>query len=220
MLLLLAPSFASTAAAQVDQASGPLSETAAATGAQGDIELEDLLVEGRRATRDRREILSWLSRLAGQFTYDGHVESAGDSSAEERGEPRGAAKCVALGPASAIKCNMEVSWTRALDSKSTRLGGLLNLDAAVLLLGIDSRDSSIRYLLVNSMGVAESGRGHLFGETFLSKAPCAAMMGNCFRTLSITAPQDPIFFEIDIDLEIDGQRVERIVLVQNRIPGT
>lgn len=52
---------------------------------QADIELDEVLVLGRRPANTAERLTAWLSRLVGDFRYEGYVVRRSGAAAQRRG---------------------------------------------------------------------------------------------------------------------------------------
>lgn len=178
-----------------------------------DQELAEVLVEGRRTkpVRDPQIIIDWMRRLVGQFRYVGYVELRDRNGAPLGQQPvSGKGDCVAFGLAPGVQCTIKVGWpeTRGDDGEEI-LGGVSNLEPAMVLYGLDPDELAVHYLLVDNRGVADGGLGYLLGNTMTTKDPCADIPGDCTRTTRITAPPDGKLVEMTMDVEKEGQLAVR-----------
>lgn len=174
----------------------------------GEDELDEVLVNGRKAARKPSVILSWMRRLLGTFAYEGIVDLHGKGEPEDFLAARGSGDCVGFGPAPALQCQLNVSWPeRKGPNGETIPGGTPNLSPAMLLFGFEPDELGVRYMLVDSNGFAEPALGLIVGDTLISKAPCVNIPGACRKTTQITAQPDGKRVEIRIDVEVDYRRV-------------
>jgi hypothetical protein len=117
-----------------------------------------------------------------------------------------------------VQCEIKVTWPESKGPDGEEIfGGISNLSPAMMLFGFEPDDLGIRYMLVDSQGVAEGGLGLLTGDTFMAKEPCVGTPGNCQRIMRIYARPDGKVVQMQIDFEKDDQRVVSFTFVMNRI---
>lgn len=187
-----------------------------------DEELDEALIEGRnKPVRDAQKVIDWLARLVGQFTFEGQVDLQGKSNPEDRRDVQGSGVCIGFGPAPAVHCELKVRWPEARGAAGEEIpGGTSNLDPAMLLFGFEPDRIGIRYMLVDSKGIAEGAMGLLItGDTLESRAPCVNIPAPCQRTTRITARPDLQTIRMQIDIERDGVKALGYSFVMQRLPG-
>ncbi len=167
-----------------------------------------------QAEADRRRLQEWISKLAGQFSLEGSLESAGDSGSSERLSIRGQADCRgiraanrAFALASGVECFMDI--IREPQHTPTAQ------HSATLLYAIDRTVPGIRHMQVDDEGVAEGGTARLDSDTLFSESPCARIPGKCLRKVRIIEP-DRQSLKLEVDIEVDGKRVSRQQLTLHR----
>ncbi len=209
-LLCCCPAFgASPAQSQADKPGQPRDE-----------QLDEVLIEGMKPTRDAQEVINWLARLVGDFTYEGHVDLHGKGNPDDQRPVQGTAKCIGFGPAPAVQCEMNVRWpeTRGPGGEAI-LAGVSTLDPAMLLFGFEPDRIGIRYMLVDSKGIADGALGLVAGNTLASRAPCVGI-ANCQRVTRITADPDLKAIGMQIDFEVGFSKAAAFVFVMKRVPGS
>jgi hypothetical protein len=183
-------------------------------------ELDEVLVDGRRPSRKASEIISWMRRLVGQFTYEGHVDLTGQGNSDDQRPVQGYGDCVPFGQAPAVQCEISVSWPEVRTDKDEQVpGGLHTLNPAIMLYGLDPYEPGIRFMLVDSRGIAEPALGLLIGDTLVSREPCASEFGNCQRVTRITAELDAKVVEMHIDIYFDYRRMFAYRFLLRRVPA-
>lgn len=211
MLLLAQPAAAA-------QSPAPPAQSQPQTGT--DQELDEVLVEGRRAVRKPQAILDWMARLVGQFTVDGKVDLHGNS---EKGllDLQGRSTCVGLGPGPAVQCELGIRWPEARGSGGEKIaGGISNLDPALMVFGFEPNRIGIRHMLVGNDGIADGAMGYLLsGDTLLTRARCGGIAGSCERTVSVTAEPDAQTVRVRIEVQIDLRKAVTIAFVMHRVTG-
>jgi hypothetical protein len=197
--------------------------------AQEYLELDEVLVQGRRPVNNVQTMTSWLSRLVGEFRYEGHVERhLRDGATVERAEVQGVSTCQNIGAPGLVQCLMNVSWpeTRGPDDQDVP-GGASCMTPAVALYGIQYEPippgqtpdpQFINHMQVDSRGLAETGMGQLFDDTLIYKTRCADLPGNCQRVVQIEAPPDRKFVRMSVDIERDSKLAVRYFFQWNRVP--
>jgi hypothetical protein len=177
-----------------------------ATKQPPDDELEEILVEGRKPTKDKRQLIAWIDRLGGQFSYEGYVERYDADGVAARAEVHGGSRCSRFDKAMAVQCLVNANWP-GIPAAPT--GGSMELASsltpAVVVYGVSMAKTSIGYLQVDNNGVATSGKGWLVDDTLISKAPCADFP-DCQRVLRLQAPApDARVIHLRVDLEQKGR---------------
>jgi hypothetical protein len=151
--------------------------------------------EMREARRQQLavEMPAWMSRMVGRFRYSGVVQfyqtttpgaqvqdfpdrdkTFADGTCDEEcftsiptlRDAKGLADCIAIGAGAGVHCVIHVVWTE--EWKPTGMpvdGGVTFLGPASTLYGYDPIASRIRYLILNTRGIAESEAGILNGNT-------------------------------------------------------
>jgi hypothetical protein len=171
-------------------------------------ELDEVVVSGAKPSSDPAEIIAWMRRLVGQYTYEGHVDLRGQGNSEDQRPVRGQGICVGFGPVPAVQCEIKVVWPEVIgeDGEET-LGGVSTLNPAIMLFGFDPDELGVRYMTVDNNGVAEPALGQLFGDTLTSKEICASIPGNCQRVSRITAKPDLKVIDMQVDIQRDYNNV-------------
>lgn len=183
-------------------------------------ELDEVLVRGQKAERSRQKVTEWMSRLVGQFTFEGHVDPRGTGSAEDLLAVEGSGTCVGLGLAPAVQCEIRVRWPAPPVEAGRELPGMVStLDPAMMLFGFEDRTFGIVHMLVDSKGMAEPASGLLYGDTLISKEPCVAISGNCQRIVRITASPDLKAVSMNVEIEIDAAKALTWSFTMRRVPG-
>lgn len=163
--------------------------------------LDEIVVSGRRPSRNPSEILSWLRRLLGEFVIQGRVDPWGKSNPEDLLPVRGAGNCVPFGVAPAVHCDLQISWpdTVGPDGEAI-LGGVSTLVPAVMVLGFEADYLAVRYQLVDNTGLAEGGMDYLRDEALVTTTPCVGIAGKCERVMRIFASPDGALVRIQIEI--------------------
>lgn len=212
LLLLVA---ASTLSMTV-QAAAP-----ASPGARADEEIEELsevTVSGEKPTRKVADLIPWLRRLLGQYVYEGYVDLGGKGEQEDRRPVKGSGYCIGFGVAPGVQCEIHVSWpeVRGPDGEEV-MGGVSTFTPAMILYGLEPDEIGIRYLQVDSKGLAEGGTGLVTGDTAAFRTPCADIPMGCQRVVRITAQSESQVVDMQIDTELDYQLATRYRFHMTRI---
>jgi hypothetical protein len=181
-------------------------------------ELDEVLIDGQKPSRKPSEIITWMRRLVGQFTYEGHVDING------RGEPNnllpitGRRECIGFGPAPAVQCEVHVTWPERKGQNGEEiLGAVSALNPAMILYGFEPDELGIRFMIVDSNGIADPGLGLLVGDTLVSRARCVNITGTCQKITRITAEPDGKRIEMNVDVEGDYKRAMSYRFVLTRV---
>jgi hypothetical protein len=193
-----------------------------ASGVASEQELDEILVEGRKPLRKPQKVIDWMARLVGRFVVDGNVRLLGDGAPSDPLEVQGRANCTGFGPAPAVHCELKIRWPETRGSSGEALlGGVSALDPANILYGFEPDRIGIRYMLVDSKGIAEGALGYLLDEeTLVSRAKCVNVPGNCERIARIIASPDLKQVEMRIDLEVELKHTASFSFVMHRVPGS
>ncbi len=192
----------------------------AATGPddERDDELDEIVVTGTRRNRKPQALIEWLRRLVGRFAYEGYVELQTDDARPVRQPVTGYADCVGFGPAPGVQCDMRITWPELRGPNGEELvGGVSSLAPAMTLFGLEVNYLAIRYLQLDSRGLANGGWGYLQGDTVTTREPCVDIPGNCRRITHISARADGKLIQTQVDIEVDGKRLVRFMFVQRRV---
>lgn len=181
-------------------------------------ELDEILVRGARVKPDRDPvaILAWLRRFVGEFSYSGYVDVRAEGIPRQRNGITGSASCVAFGEAPGVHCTLNVAWKEVRGPNDEEVpGGVSTLSPAMIQYGLDPDRLGVRFMQVDSRGIAERGNGYLFSNTLTTTTPCVGMP-DCQRITKINAHPDGNFIETQIDIEKSGRLVARYFLVMTR----
>jgi len=192
-------------------------------------------IEARRVNMVDK-LTVWLPRLVGRYRYEGVVQFfqtlkpgalalkeplpktyAGGTCDEtcESDIPnlmpaKGKGDCVAIGAGPGVNCVTHVVWNEEWMAMGGAVeGGVSFLGPATILYGYDANDAAIRYLMLNTNGIAESETGVLKGETVgwrYSTFCESATMARCRQVTRIRIPPGdrPPQLMIDIEKEDHG----------------
>lgn len=173
-------------------------------------ELSEVVVSGEQPTRKAEDLIPWLRRLLGRYTYQGYVDLQGRGKAKDRLNVTGLGTCVGFGAAPGVQCEINVRWPQVRGEDNQPLkGSVSSLDPAMILYGLEPDDIGIRYLQVDSRGLAEGAVGLVTGDTATFRTPCVDAPAGCERITRITAIQDSKIIDMQVDTEVDYQLVLR-----------
>lgn len=168
------------------------------------VELDEVFVEGRRPVTDTRQLIAWIDRLVGQFSYEGSVERHNVDGSIDRAVVDGGSQCVRLGKSVAVQCQLNVIWGGVPGSTGqVPPGGASPLAPAVVVYGLSHSQKYFGHLQVDSYGIATGGRGWLVDDTLISREPCADFP-DCQRVVRLEAPPDAKVIRMRVDLERKG----------------
>lgn len=176
-------------------------------GTQEDIEvLDDVVVSGEKPTRKVAELIPWLRRLLGQYTFDGFVDLGGKGDPDDRRNVRGIGTCIGFGVAPGVQCEIDVRWPETRGPNGEEIpGGVSALAPAMILYGLEPDEIGIRYLQVDNRGLAEGATGLVTGDTAAFRAPCVDQPADCQRVVRITAKPESTIIDMQIDTELNLQ---------------
>jgi len=200
MALLLVPCAGIVVGAQTPSAA-PEAET------QDDIQvLDDVVVSGEKPTRKVAELIPWLRRLPGQYTFDGFVDLGGKGDPDDRRNVRGIGTCIGFGLAPGVQCEIHVRWPESRGPNGEEIpGGVSALAPAMILYGLEPDEIGIRYLQVDNRGLAEGATGLVTGDTAAFRTPCVDQPTDCQRVVRITAKPESKIVDMQIDTELNLQ---------------
>lgn len=166
---------------------------------------------------------------------------------------RGLGDCVAVGDGDGVQCVLNVTWQElreeVVPSQTERggvfnlPGGVSNLAPAMALFGLDPRMAEVRYLLVDSAGLAEGESGGVIGDQATFKTPCAnaaAILNGlrpppiptsgqlppppppttCDKTIRLEALPNGRIVYLTIAIELDGETKTTYVFSMRRMPAS
>lgn len=207
--VLLLPAVAAQAAAPARTEAPP----------REDVELSEVVVSGEKPTRRVADVIPFLRRLLGQYTYSGYVDLGGKGLPEDRKAVRGGGTCVGFGVAPGVQCEIQVRWpeTKGADGQPV-MGGVSYLQPAMILYGLEPDEIGIRYLQVDNRGLAEGATGLIIGNTLSFRTPCVDFTeGGCDRVVKITAEPESKVIDMQVDTEVAGQLAMRFRFQMTRV---
>lgn len=195
----------------------PSGDPSPATTRESLTELDEVLVSGAKPSRKPSEIITWLRRLVGRFNYEGYVEQYYEGTPARRQPVQGVGNCVAFGIAPGVVCGINVRWPKEIEpAGGDGPGQVSTLVPATIMYGLDADFLAVRYLQVDSRGLAEGGHAYLVGSTLTTTTPCADIPDKCLRISRIYAPPDGKVIEMQIDIERDYKRLVRFMFLLRR----
>ncbi len=174
------------------------------------IEVQPLTPEEREARRVQmaQDMAAWLPRLVGQFIFEGTVQFMKQADRSPEGnvsEVRGKGDCIAIGDGAGVQCVIHAFWDEEWTSQGNPVeGGVSFLGPASILYGLDINAAKIRYLMLNTNGIAESESGSVAGYTakWIYETQCEAdVMALCRRVTRLRAVPDGRFIQATIEIE-------------------
>jgi hypothetical protein len=176
---------------------------------------------------------------------------SGQSDVLEAASVSGMGDCVAIGSGHGVHCILNVKWQELREavqpSQSERggvfnlPGGVSNLAPAMALFGVDPGIAVVRYLLVDSAGLAEGEAGRVIGNRATFRTPCAnaaailqglrpppipqpgqlpppPLPTTCDKIIRLEARSGGRIVYLTIDIELDGERKTSYVFSLRRVP--
>jgi hypothetical protein len=157
----------------------------------------------------------------GEFDWEGYVDTGGKGNPGDTRAVRGTGSCLGFGPAPAVQCEIKVRWSTVKGPDGEEIpGGRSNLNPAMMLYGFEPDRIGIRYMTVDSEGIADGAMGYVVGDTLISRSPCVNVPGQCERVAHITADPDLKMVRMEIDLEVDYQKAVHFDFIMKRVPGS
>ena len=83
--------------------------------------------------------------------------------------------------------------------------------------GLDADRLAIRYMQVDNNGLADRGWGYLVADSLTTTMPCMGIAGNCRRISRITPQADGRIVGMQVDIELDSERIARYQFVLRRV---
>lgn len=182
-------------------------------------------VDGSLAVSDLRALRQWLVLLAGQYSYEGHVDLCGKGHPSDQRPVTGKADCILSGPIPDVHCKVDAGWpeTRA-ESGVPVLGGVSSLRQAQFVFSLENSGTrgiqvsgwGVQFVQVDNEGKADWASGVLIGDTFIAGELCAGIPGNCQEITRITARPGSNEISMLIEIQIDQQPVMRQAFLLRR----
>ncbi|MFO7325034.1 MAG: hypothetical protein DIU62_004880 [Pseudomonadota bacterium] len=168
-------------------------------------ELGEVVVSGERPARKVAELIPWLRRLLGEYTVEGYVDVAGQGEPEDRRPASGSGICVGFGVAPGVQCQFTVTWDPPRPGRMLLMPASASAMKPVMILyGVEPDELGIRYLQVDSRGLAEGATGVVVGDDGSFKAACVDMPDGCERITRITALPESKYIEMQVDTVVNG----------------
>jgi hypothetical protein len=181
-------------------------------------ELSEVVVSGEKPTRKVAELIPWLRRLLGQYTYEGYVDLGGKGEPEDRRTVGGAGTCVGFGVAPGVQCEIVVRWPEVRGENGEEvMGGVSPLNPAMILYGLEPDELGIRYLQVDNRGLAEGTTGYVIGNTATFRTACVDVPEGCQRITRITTESGSKLIDMQIDTEINYELAMRFRFQMTRV---
>lgn len=173
-------------------------------------QLNDVVVSGEKPTRQPSVLIDWIRRLPGQYTIDGKVDLGGKGNANERWSAYGTGSCVAFGVAPGVTCEISVRWPPIPGPHGPEVvSAVSDLAPAMIAYAMEPDDLGIRYMMVNSKGLAEGTTGYIIGDTATFKTPCVNAPPGCQRVIRITVESGNPLVQMQVDTELSTQLAAR-----------
>ncbi len=203
------------------------SVTASAASNQSDVqppaglrelaELDEVLISGEKPSKKVAELIPWLRRLVGGFRVEARISvTPVDSEGQDIPTAGGSAVCLGFGPAPGVECQIDLRWSKGMAAGQSQLGESADFLPIAMLFGIEPDRPGIRFMLVNSAGIAEPGDGPLVGDTLTTRELCVNPEGSCERVTRIAADPDGKAVSIRIDIQVEYRRVAGALFVMRR----
>lgn len=205
LTLLLSPAVFA-AAATPPPAAAPSAEAKPPESGKSVDQLNDVVVSGEKPTRQPSVLIDWIRRLPGQYTIDGKVDLGGKGNANERWSAYGTGSCVAFGVAPGVTCEISVRWPPIPGPHGPEVvSAVSDLAPAMIAYAMEPDDLGIRYMMVNSKGLAEGTTGYIIGDTATFKTPCVNAPPGCQRVIRITVESGNPLVQMQVDTELNTQ---------------
>jgi hypothetical protein len=185
-------------------------------------------IEARRILK-AADMAAWLPRLVGRYRYEGvadftppdqndphDVENSSSPSGPPPLKPpklktiTGLEDCIAIGTGPGLHCVLDIHWDEEnWDNAGVDVeGGVPFLSPALVLYGIDPSASVIRYLQLDTDGLAETESASLRGDTLTwtyattcTSRQAGGVPPQCRRVTRVRAPHDGRVVQISIYME-------------------
>jgi hypothetical protein len=213
LLLLSGTAYAAQSAAPATPA--PAAADAAAKPLDN---LAEVVVSAEKPTRKAADLIAWIRRLLGKYTFEGKVDLGGKGNPNDRWSVNGGGTCIGFGVAPGVQCEINVHWPPVPGPNAPEiLSGISDLTPAMILYAMEPDDLGIRYLQVNSKGLAEGSTGTIIGDTATFKTPCVNVAKGCERTTRITVGSESKIIDMQIDTEVNYELVARFSFKLRRV---
>ncbi|MEO8313475.1 MAG: hypothetical protein ABI645_01660 [Pseudomonadota bacterium] len=232
-LLLPGAMYAATPAAQVPvapaKAATPATPPATQTkptqpkvsskpGDKTNEELNQVTISAEKPTRKVADLIPFLRRILGEYSVDGKVDLGGQGKPDERWSVYGSTNCVGFGVAPGVQCELNIKWPPVPGPNAEDvMSGITAMSPTMVLYGLEPDELGIRYLQVNSRGLAEGATGYMIDDTVTFKTPCVNTAPGCERITKITARSDSKIVDMQIDTEVDYKLAARFTFKLRRI---
>lgn len=184
-------------------------------------ELGEVLVTGEKPVNKVSELIPWLRRLPGTYSYEGYVDLNGKDDPDGRQKIYGVGECVGFGVAPGVQCEINVRWKEVRGPNGEEIpGGVSYFAPAMVLYGLEPDELGIRYLQVDNRGLAEGSTGVIVGDTASFRTPCVDMPEGCQRIVRVTAEPESKVIDMQIDTEVNFEMQTRFRFLLRRLPET
>ncbi len=185
-----------------------------------------------RRVQTAADSAAWLPRMVGRFRYTGivqffqtlgpaaqvlkehpprkvYAEATCDESCQATtanvANAEGKGDCIAIGKGPGVQCVLHVVWNEEWSRMGQAVeGGVSFLGPASILYGLVPNTATIRYLLLNTNGIAEAESATLNGDTLRwnFETRCeSSTIDRCRHVMRIRAPQGSNKTQMNIDIE-------------------
>ncbi len=217
LLLLPGTGIAASPASARPPASQPPASQPAPKSTQTD-ELGEVIVSAEKPTRKPSVLIDWIRRLLGQYTFEGKVDLGGKGNPQDRWTATGTGTCIGFGVAPGVQCEINVRWPQIPGPNGQAIvSGVSDLTPAMILYAMEPDDLGIRYLQVNSKGLAEGATGFIINDTATFKTPCVNAPEGCQRIIRITAESEGKVIDMQIDTELNTLLAARFNFRMRRV---
>lgn len=180
------------------------------------LELDEVIVAPRRATRRPAELGAWLQRLQGQFRYEGQVAVCSDGKLDQL-PVTGTTDCRSLYARGSeqllsMYCVASAASLPVAHESPAVVLLALRLAPAVSVLGVVPDLPGMQLMEIDNQGMASHSRGTLSGDTLTMTGPCG-LPGSCRRVTRVTATSGSGQVSMRIDFESGTYRVREEFLL-------
>lgn len=162
----------------------------------------------------------WLFRLAGRYRVEGQIPRG-----EESLSVAGAVDCRSVGGGPGLQCIFNVLWPEIWNVRafgaSAAADGSPWMNPAMMLMGLDMQEQSVRFMLVDSKGLPQVGTGIIAGERSTLQAKCPNPRAIFEQIIGLVNGRPPTTCHRVFRLELPpGERITYMVieLVVNDLP--
>lgn len=201
----------------ISSAASPVSPVAEAAAERVE-ELSEVLVSGEKPLNSVKDLIPWIRRLLGRYSLQGYVDVGGKGDPADRRTVRGVGLCMGFGVAPGVQCEIHVVGPQAtVDGEASVPESVAALAPAIILYGVEPDDLGIRYLQVDSRGLAEGATGDVVADTATFRTRCVDMAEGCERVTRITAVSEGQVVDVQVDTEVHSQLAARLRFQMTRV---